>query len=716
MVDKLEFSELKKGTIFCDDFSDFIENNIIEFSKEGIAVLYGPNGIGKTSLTNILDCKQDTEFAAKFNDAEIIDKDDFFHIIEDQNHRNIIKGDANDFLLGEDILKEIKLKKQIESDRKKIFEITLNQKLKTDYSISKIGSNLLKNIIDSKMNEFITNIVNSKSKGRKIDITDFIQFIDSLTLESIGEFDENKMNFLKKDFEETHSIISKILNIDSSQIKKDAHVAKIEKHEEAIKILEKFDDVEECIICDTAINPSELLNSKTQLKTAIFESLDDITKEILENVIDLIDTANDPFNIKLIFLEAIKNENKALVNDLKTEIDEYFTIFNKQINNLFVDCLSDTNLKYDCDEYNELLSHRLEFSEEDIGFIEMMINEHIEKNIELKRDENNNLKLLLGNDELMNQERDNLSLSTGEQNFISLAFELLKAKKSDKKIIILDDPISSFDSIYKNKIVYCIIKFLEDKTQIILTHNTDLIKLMEHQKKNCFNLYLFNNFETAENGFIWVNPEEQDILLYLDQLLNLFRKDVINEINNEKMFLISMIPFMRGYVKILNNSTINEKLTDLMHGYNDKIINITEIYNNLFDTNIETEYNISVNDIIELDISNIEILKSDTGYKLLSKTLKHSLTYFYLRLKVENKLCKQYNINTNQNSMLSQIVLKAFGDSDGDKRIFLMSRKTLINEFNHFEGNMNIFQPAIDISDSSLEKEKKDILDFLDEL
>ena len=52
-------------------------------------------------------------------------------------------------------------------------------------------------------------------------------------------------------------------------------------------------------------------------------------------------------------------------------------------------------------------------------------------------------------------------------------------------------------------------------------------------------------------------------------------------------------------------------------------------------------------------------------------------------------------------------------ETDFEKKVFFLSRKTLINEFNHFEGNMNIFQPAIDISDSSLKKEKEDIVNAL---
>jgi wobble nucleotide-excising tRNase len=60
-------------------------------------------------------------------------------------------------------------------------------------------------------------------------------------------------------------------------------------------------------------------------------------------------------------------------------------------------------------------------------------------------------------------------LSNGEQNFLSLAFELLKAKNSTCKLIVLDDPISSFDSIYKNKLAYAILSFLSSKKTLIPT-------------------------------------------------------------------------------------------------------------------------------------------------------------------------------------------------------------------------------------------------------
>ena len=151
---------------------------------------------------------------------------------------------------------------------------------------------------------------------------------------------------------------------------------------------------------------------------------------------------------------------------------------------------------------------------------------------------------------MLGTERKQMELSTGEQNFISLAFELLYARHSDKEYIIMDDPISSFDSVYKNKIAFCIIKFLENKKQVILTHNTDLIRLLDVQLNNCFNLYILNNVEDGENGFIPVSKKEKKILINLHELIALFQNkgnELMGAIHDKKQFLMSMIPFMRGY-------------------------------------------------------------------------------------------------------------------------------------------------------------------------
>jgi ABC-type molybdate transport system ATPase subunit len=101
MSDKLIFTKLQKEDIFCDDFNDFKVNNEIEFSAKGIAVLYAPNGTGKTSLVRVLANSDKCSFNVDYN-GKVYDttNNNLFHIINDQNSRNIIAGSTQDFLLG----------------------------------------------------------------------------------------------------------------------------------------------------------------------------------------------------------------------------------------------------------------------------------------------------------------------------------------------------------------------------------------------------------------------------------------------------------------------------------------------------------------------------------------------------------------------------------------------------------------------------------------
>ena len=324
--------------------------------------------------------------------------------------------------------------------------------------------------------------------------------------------------------------------------------------------------------------------------------------------------------------------------------------------------------------------------------------------------------MLLGEDEFLNCDRKDLSLSNGDQNFLSLSFELLKAQKVANSIIILDDPISSFDSIYKNKIAYAILKLLSSKKSIILTHNTDLIKLLEHQQKQCFNLYYLNNTKDEENGFININQNEVDILLYIHKFLDLLRTDIKDEIVDELTFLIAVAPFLRGCCQVFNRPTEKNLLTKLMHGYETEKINLTDIYNTIIGPGVITQQHIvSADDITRLSLDDRTAISPDK-YPLLNKTLIHTFTYLFLRLNVEKVLVSKYSVDTSKYDMLTNIITNSFDGNDSDaihSRVFFLSRKTLLNEFNHFEMDMNIFQPAIDITNKALIKERELIMEKL---
>lgn len=47
---KIIFEKIENEDIFVSDYKRPTRNNEIDFSREGISVIYGPNGTGKTSL------------------------------------------------------------------------------------------------------------------------------------------------------------------------------------------------------------------------------------------------------------------------------------------------------------------------------------------------------------------------------------------------------------------------------------------------------------------------------------------------------------------------------------------------------------------------------------------------------------------------------------------------------------------------------------------
>lgn len=148
-----------------------------------------------------------------------------------------------------------------------------------------------------------------------------------------------------------------------------------------------------------------------------------------------------------------------------------------------------------------------------------------------------------------------------------------------------------------------------------------------------------------------------------------------------------------------------------MHAY-------VELFDNSYNV-IPESYSVNVTDILQKNTDAIAIMNPE-NFPLLNRTLKHSFQYLHLRLAVEKALVDKFHIDTTRNAQLGQIISNAFpDDNDIDQirsRIILTSKKTLINEFNHFEGNLSIFQPAIDITDQALSAEKADLMTFIENL
>lgn len=716
---QVKFHKIKNKTIFTRDFSPLTKNNVIDFEeKNKIAVIYGPNGTGKTSLIKVLSDADDTNIEFSIDDQKYNFGKDTFHVINDQNNRNIISGNAKEFLLGDNIRYEFELQEIIRKERQELIS-NIILILKNTFSITAASNPLIKVIENENIANFIKDCVNTKSKGLKYNEEKLVELLASLEYIEIPEYDEKKLLFWKQDFSGKKSIIQQIINFPAYGIVPIPSVSKIEENTVAIDVLNRFHN-DTCIVCDHNIEDLEnLLKTKQDHYNGTIDSLDDKTKEMIETIINLV-PSNDPFSIKTILLDYLSTGKNNEFRRLIMELTNYKAIYGRLINNDLMSIYNDSKLKEHYLEYKRLLEQKPEITDEDYLYIEEIINNSMNKKLKIERDASNKqLKIILEEKEFLEHSRDELPLSNGEQNFLSLSFEFLRAKNSSQQIVVVDDPISSFDSIYKNKVVYAIVKMMENKHRIILTHNIDFIRLLDSQYSNSFNLYILNNTDGENNGFIQLKSKEQRMLISLQKLLDAFRGDILPYIKDTELFLISMIPFMRGYANIINKREIFEELTKVMHGYNNQKVDIAKIYHQLF--SIDTEhipesYEISVVDILDKNVDGKNII-DNKEYPLLDRTLRHSFTYLFLRLIIEKKLVEKFKLDISPNEQLGQIIAKAFPDEDNIEqirnRIRLTSKKTLINEFNHFEGNLSIFQPAIDITDQALGKERTDITTFI---
>ncbi len=731
---KIIFSSIKNNNIFTEDFFHLSEENgTVEFkhmqSSGGIAVIYAPNGTGKTSMTNLLAMEKSTDnmffSAVDEHGNQIAPEMEAFHVVQDQLSRNIIHGRTTDYLIGAQIRKEYELRDKINLAFKNAYE-QLSVKYKTEFKVSKVKDFLLVQMqaIEDSIHQtaftFVRSIVNTQRHGKDINRNDFVSFVRNEANKPINvDLDSEKKAFIIDDLSKS-KVVERILAINPNEISTDTNTILVERHDDAIDILKKYHSLDTCIVCDnTSFDGNELLENKTENRKNIYNSLDKKTRDILDTIVrDSSLVIADPFEIKRIVGEFIAYGDSENLNCLQSELKEYIDYIGNEIISALFHCFDNTDFFKDFDEHARLVEKQPELDSEELLFIQDVISENIGKDIEIVRDEDNdkNYKLKLGSKDLLGTPRSDMELSTGEQNFISLAFELLLARHSNKDYVAIDDPISSFDSVYKNKIAFCIIKFLENKKQLVFTHNTDLIRLLDVQLNNCFNLYILNNVQDGANGFIPVNEQEKLLLINLHSLIAFFQNkgnELVEVIRNRRQFLMAMIPFMRGYAHInLDPNDYYGKLSDIMHGYGAGVLDVVPVYNFLFGEIFDGTEIIGINDILGIDCNNLDILDK-THFSLLADTLEQTLIYYHLRMKVEKELVDIFSLNTDKMPMLNQIIQRAFKCPETDSKykqmrtfkVFFTSRKTLLNEFNHFEGNMNIFQPAIDITKSALQKE-----------
>ena len=721
------FKKLKVDNRFDNSFENWTTNNVISFSNEGFIDIYAPNGVGKSSLARALNNESKSEYEYEYNGKQYTEKskESPILVIDDFFFRNIATRDnekLSDYILGSQIAKELELKEKIETSTKKVKDDIISY-LKKEYNIKSKDSCLCGYIKNDSLKKFINSLSNAQDKGKNYSVDNLIKLTSEFVMNENKKIDSNKFNYIKDNIGGKESIIKSIVDFDTNNIKLIQGFSKLDINNDAINILNKHNGITKCIFEDKHVLPDDIKEQLENNKNLIIKQLDDGQKKIVNTIFEL---GDNPFNIKDIFNSSFELGDSANVEKLITEIKEIILQIENEIIKKYIQLVKDTELEKDYSEYNKIIEKKIELSEDDELLLKDIVENCINKKVKLTRDDSKNIIFTIEDTNFIGKSRQELPLSTGEQNFISLYFDLLSAKNSDKEIIIIDDPISSFDSIYKNKIVYSIIKVLANKKKvIILTHNINTIKLMHHQYKNCFNLYLLNNEKDGDNGFIQINKKEQssgtlqdmDFMLEIKNVISFFKNQEINtDLKDKEQFLLSLIPFMRSYSNLLLSDDIYKKLCKLMHGYENDKVDINEIFKKLFDVDLlQSQYEISVEDILQIDIKD-EIIDK-TKYPILNRTLYHNLNYLKLRLLVEHTL---YNTDTNKMDWTKyptlHNIIEKYLKNNIDLKNKLLSKKTLLNEFNHFEYDMCLFMPSLDISDNKLIEEKNSIIEICSEI
>lgn len=721
------FKKLKVDNRFDNSFENWTTNNVISFSNEGFIDIYAPNGVGKSSLARALNNESKSEYEYEYNGKQYTEKskESPILVIDDFFFRNIATRDnekLSDYILGSQIAKELELKEKIETSTKKVKDDIISY-LKKEYNIKSKDSCLCGYIKNDSLKKFINSLSNAQDKGKNYSVDNLIKLTSEFVMNENKKIDSNKFNYIKDNIGGKESIIKSIVDFDTNNIKLIQGFSKLDINNDAINILNKHNGITKCIFEDKHVLPDDIKEQLENNKNLIIKQLDDGQKKIVNTIFEL---GDNPFDIKDIFNSSFELGDSANVEKLITEIKEIILQIENEIIKKYIQLVKDTELEKDYSEYNKIIEKKIELSEDDELLLKDIVENCINKKVKLTRDDSKNIIFTIEDTNFIGKSRQELPLSTGEQNFISLYFDLLSAKNSDKEIIIIDDPISSFDSIYKNKIVYSIIKVLANKKKvIILTHNINTIKLMHHQYKNCFNLYLLNNEKDGDNGFIQINKKEQssgtlqdmDFMLEIKNVISFFKNQEINtDLKDKEQFLLSLIPFMRSYSNLLLSDDIYKKLCKLMHGYENDKVDINEIFKKLFDVDLlQSQYEINVEDILQIDIKD-EIIDK-TKYPILNRTLYHNLNYLKLRLLVEHTL---YNTDTNKMDWTKyptlHNIIEKYLKNNIDLKNKLLSKKTLLNEFNHFEYDMCLFMPSLDISDNKLIEEKNSIIEICSEI
>lgn len=285
--------------------------------------------------------------------------------------------------------------------------------------------------------------------------------------------------------------------------------------------------------------------------------------------------------------------------------------------------------------------------------------------VSIEYDDVNNYHLVLKHiDNMKNVNSVNDHLSYGEKNAFALVLFMYDVLKKDPDLVILDDPISSFDGNKKFAIINMLFMgkiCLKDRTVLLLTHefNTviDSIKNMSH----LFNPAPKAAFLSTNNGVLLEkNISKNDIKSFVD----IVESSISSEID-----ILNKLVYMRRLEEIQNKNSLSYQLiSNIFHKREEPIFKY-------FDGSSGKEQC--------RKMKNEEICKASNEIKKLIPDFDYEVEL----KKTQNKTkLKDLYINSESNYEKMQLYRIAFNDNHDNDVI-----RKFINETFHIE-NDYLFQ------------------------
>lgn len=564
-----------------------IDNCSITIEKNNLNIKYGINGTGKSSIAKAILCYSDDQN----NDSDSLKQLKPFKYIG--------QADNNPEINGMDEINNVKI---FNDEYVNEFVFLPDELLKGSFDIF-IRNDAYENGL-KEINDLVASIGNTFDQNEDIDI--LINDMNELS-GSFGKTTKSGIHAssrLSKAFKNGN----KIINIPKGLENYKDYI----KHGESYKWIKWQLDgqpylhiTENCPYCVSNIE------DKKKTIEYITEVYDSKSVQNLNHIISIFhklskyfsDETRSKIDVFIQNAEGFDDEQVAYLREIKDQIDRLNTKFLKTKSIGFISLKDGRKVieelkshKIDLNLYNHLKSGDTQTKVEIINssidttlekvsilqgqinlqkhLIEQLIKEHkteinsflnnagYEYNVDLIDDSEGNYKLKLLHNDIQHEITDvKEHLSFGERNAFSLVLFMYDALKHSPDLVILDDPISSFDKNKKYAVIDMLFhkeKSLKGRTVLLLTHDFEPIIDMMHHHRDRFEIPNASFLENNHGNLVEKEIQRADIQTFVE-----INESNITELSDQ---MINKLVYLRRLYEIKNAKGYGYQLiSNLMH-------------------------------------------------------------------------------------------------------------------------------------------------------